>query len=88
MLIYERLGELVEREGEKGKKNKLIELKALKVQELKKTEWMSAALRKLKSKPDFINKWLELQDSVNCFMDATKSSKNSDKDFKGIRQIL
>lgn len=58
------------------------------MQELKKVEWMSIVLKKIKSKPDFINKWLELQDAVNCFMDATKSSKNSDKDFKGIRQIL
>lgn len=49
---------------------------------------MATAFKKLKVKPEFINKWLELQDTVNCFMDATKSSKNSDKDFKGIRQIL
>ena len=25
---------------------------------------------------------------MNCFLDSTKSSKISDKDFKGIRQIL
>jgi len=39
-------------------------------------------------KNDFINKWLELQDSINCFIDAAKSSKQADKDSKGLRQIL
>ena len=45
-------------------------------------------MKKIKGKNEFINKWLELQDQVNCFMDSTRSSKASDKDFKGIRQII
>lgn len=60
----------------------------MKTLELRKADWTSQVLKKLKTKPDFINKWLELQDAVNCFMDSTKSSKISDKDFKGVRQIL
>lgn len=40
------------------------------------------------SKPEFINKWLQFQDAINCYMDSAKSSKISDKDFKGVRQIL
>lgn len=35
-----------------------------------------------------MNKWLGLQDSINCFIDATKSSRQADRDFKGVRQIL
>ena len=31
---------------------------------------------------------MELQDSINCFIDAAKSSKQADKDSKGLRQIL
>lgn len=42
----------------------------------------------MKGQHDFINKWLELQDSINCFIDSTKSSRMADKDFKGVRQIL
>jgi hypothetical protein len=45
-------------------------------------------LKKFKHKNEFINKWLELQDSINCFIDAAKSSKAADKDAKGLRQIL
>lgn len=45
-------------------------------------------MKRLKGKSDFINKCLELQDGVNCFIDAKKSSKASDKEFKGVRQIL
>jgi hypothetical protein len=33
----------------------------------------------LKDKPDFINKWLALQDYVNIFIDATKAAKASDR---------
>lgn len=66
----------------------MSELKSLSTVELRKAEWSSAILKKLKSKPEFINKWLELQDAINCFMDSTKSSKISDRDFKGVRQVL
>jgi hypothetical protein len=52
------------------------------------TSWFAKTLKKFKHKNDFINKWLELQDSINCFIDAAKSSKAADKDAKGLRQIL
>ena len=35
-----------------------------------------------------IEKWIELQDAINCFYDSTKSSKNMEKDINGIRQLL
>jgi hypothetical protein len=56
--------------------------------QLKQAKWFTSLLHKIKSTPTFLNKWLELQDSINCFIDSTKSSKLSDKDFKGVRQIL
>ena len=55
---------------------------------LKKTQFYGEALKRLKGKIDFINKCLELQDSVNCFIDSSRSSKTADKDIKGVRQIL
>jgi len=64
------------------------DFKYLKNIDFKKTQFYGHALRRLKAKHDFINKWLELQDSVNCFIDSSKSSKMADKDRKGIRQIL
>ena len=42
----------------------------------------------LKGKSEFTNKWLELQDSVNTFIDAKKSSRLADREAKGVRQIL
>ena len=60
----------------------------MKTQEIKQTQFYGVALKRLKGKSDFVNKWLELQDSINCFIDSTKSSKMADKDFKGVRQIL
>lgn len=56
--------------------------------EFKQTQFYGVSLKRLKGKHDFINKWLELQDSINCFIDSSKSSKMSDRDFKGVRQIL
>jgi DNA-directed RNA polymerase I subunit RPA1 len=56
--------------------------------EFKKTQFYSQALRRLKGQSEFINKWLELQDSINCFIDSSKSSRMQDRDFKGVRQIL
>lgn len=64
------------------------DFKYLKTIALKKTQFYGQALRRLKGKHDFINKWLELQDSINCFIDSSKTSKMADKDRKGIRQIL
>ena len=43
---------------------------------------------RLKSKSQFINKWLDLQDGVNTFIDAKKSSRAADREAKGVRQIL
>jgi DNA-directed RNA polymerase I subunit RPA1 len=63
-------------------------LKAIKNYEFTQTSWFTRVLKKFKHKNDFINKWLELQDSINCFIDAAKSSKAADKDAKGLRQIL
>lgn len=47
--------------------------------EIKRTEWFRESFEKLKDKADFINKWLQLQDYVNIFIDATKASKASDR---------
>ncbi len=58
------------------------------IRDLRKEEWFIGVLKKLREKKDFINKWLEMQDSINCFIDSTKASKMTDKDFKGIRQVL
>ena len=60
----------------------------MKTLQLRKADWNSAILKKLKIKSQFINKWLQLQDAVNCYIDSTKSNKMSDRDFKGVRQIL
>ena len=76
------------KEGEKGKRAKLAELKAIKNLDFTRTSWFSKILKKYKHKHEFINKWLELQDSVNCFIDSAKSTKLADKDSKGLRQIL
>jgi DNA-directed RNA polymerase beta' subunit len=56
--------------------------------EIKSSEWFKKAFENLKDKPDFINKWLALQDYVNIFIDATKAAKASDRELKGLRQIL
>ena len=88
MIITERVEELAQKDGEKGKRDRMNELKAMKTVEMRKCDWIHLIIKKSKSKPEFINKWLELQDAVNCYMDATKSSKASDKDLKGVRQIL
>jgi hypothetical protein len=57
----------------------LTELRAIKNFDFTQTSWFPKIIRKFKHKNDFINKWLELQDSVNCFIDSAKSSKNADK---------
>lgn len=41
--------------------------------------WFKETLKKLAHKHDFVNKWLELQDHVNCFLDASKASKMADR---------
>ena len=33
-------------------------------------------------------KWIQLQEAVNCFMDSSMASKNADKEQGGIRQLL
>ena len=33
-------------------------------------------------------KWIQLQEAVNCFMDSSMASKNVDKEQGGIRQLL
>jgi len=33
-------------------------------------------------------KWIQLQEAVNCFMDSSMASKNSDKEQGGVRQLL
>lgn len=88
MMIAEYLEDLAAKEGEKVRRKKEQELKALKNLEFTQTAWFYKVLRKFKNKNEFTNKWLELQDNVNCFIDSSKSSKTADKDSKGIRQIL
>lgn len=56
--------------------------------DVKKTQFYGEALKRLKGKIDFVNKCLELQDSVNCFIDSSRSSRMADKEIKGVRQIL
>jgi DNA-directed RNA polymerase I subunit RPA1 len=88
LMIQDYLEEICAKDGEKGKRKKESELKAIKSFDFTHTSWFARVLKKFKHKNDFINKWLELQDSVNCFIDAAKSSKQADKDSKGLRQIL
>ena len=47
--------------------------------ELKKTRFYGEALKRMKGKSDFINKWLDLQDGINCYIDAKKSSRAADR---------
>jgi DNA-directed RNA polymerase I subunit RPA1 len=46
------------------------------------------SMEKIVQLTDVITKWLEIQDAVNCFMDASKASKASDREQTGIRQLL
>lgn len=73
---------------EKQRREKVEERKALSTEDLKRMSWWKEAVRELAKDKDFLGKWLELQDSVNCFLDASKASKVADRDFKGIKQIL
>lgn len=50
--------------------------------------WAKEAMQRLSHKHEFVNKWLELQDHINCFLDASKASKVADRESKGIKQIL
>ncbi len=59
-----------------------------KTNEVKQSQFYGHALKRLKGKSEFVNKWLELQDSINCFIDSSKSSRMADRDYKGVRQIL
>lgn len=47
--------------------------------DIKKSNWYKDTLQQISTKHDFINKWLELQDNVNCFLDASKASKMADR---------
>ena len=46
---------------------------------IKKSNFYGVAMSRLKDKSEFINKWLELQDGVNTFIDARKSSRAADR---------
>ena len=65
-----------------------VSVRKTRTEELKKSQFYGVALRRLKGKSEFINKWLELQDAVNCFIDSSRSSRMADREFKGVRQIL
>lgn len=52
---------------------------ATNVRELKKSKFYGQAMSNLKGKSEFINKWLELQDGINTFIDAKKSSRAADR---------
>ena len=73
---------------EREKKGAYEERNRLPLLEMKRTAWFRECFERLKDKADFINKWLQLQDYVNIFIDATKASKASDRELKGLRQIL
>jgi DNA-directed RNA polymerase I subunit RPA1 len=50
--------------------------------------WWKDTMKLVSKEKEFLGKWLELQDAVNCFLDASKASKVADRDYKGIKQIL
>lgn len=84
-LITESLDSTAE---DKIKKNSYDLKNKMGMLEIKASSWFKEAYSKLKDKPDFINKCLQLQDYVNIFIDATKASKAADRELKGLRQIL
>ena len=57
-------------------------------QKLKQLQNVQQAISKVISLAEVMSKWLELQDTVNCFQDASKASKAQDRENTGIRQIL
>ena len=73
---------------DKGRFETRKQLDAIRNEDFKKTMFYEQAFRRLRGDKELINRWLELQDSINCFIDSSKSSKQADKDFKGVRQIL
>lgn len=73
---------------DKAKFVNAVSVRKTRTEELKKSQFYGVALRRLKGKSEFINKWLELQDAVNCFIDSSRSSRMADREFKGVRQIL
>lgn len=58
IMIQERLAEIIDKEGEKGKKGKLNDLKAMSTLAFRKSEWFNRIYKKVKTQPEFINKWL------------------------------
>ena len=77
-----------DQELDKSRFDSRKQLDTIKNEDFKKTVFYQQALKRLRGDKELINRWLELQDSINCFIDASKSSKQADKDFKGVRQIL
>lgn len=45
-------------------------------------------IKKISKLTDFMKKWLEIQDCLNCFFDATKAIKPADREGVGIKQLL
>lgn len=47
--------------------------------DIKASIFYGNAMGRLKKRSEFINKWLELQDGINTFIDAKKSSRAADR---------
>jgi DNA-directed RNA polymerase beta' subunit len=51
IMIQERLAEIIDKEGEKGKKGKLNDLKAMSTLAFRKSEWFNRIYKKVKTQP-------------------------------------
>ena len=56
--------------------------------ELKKDVKFKKNMKSLGKLAEIMGKWIEMQETVNCLLDSSKSSKLGEKDSTGIRQLL
>ena len=72
---------------QKKSKDKL-DLNATTNLEIKTDLSLIKEIKKIVKLADLMKKWLEIQDCVNCFLDASKAMKPADREGVGIKQLL